>query len=142
MKLATIRTGGTTRAVKADGDVLIDLGAADVGDLLGHDDWPERARAATTATAAAYPAVEADYAPVIPRPSKVICAGLNYRAHILEMGRDLPEYPTLFAKFADALIGASDDIMRPQETEQLDWEAELAVIIGATARRVRGAAAA
>jgi 2-keto-4-pentenoate hydratase/2-oxohepta-3-ene-1,7-dioic acid hydratase in catechol pathway len=141
MKLATIRTGGTTRAVKADGDVLIDLGAADVGDLLGHDDWPERARAATTATAAAYPAVEADYAPVIPRPSKVICAGLNYRAHILEMGRDLPEYPTLFAKFADALIGASDDIMRPQETEQLDWEAELAVIIGATARRVRGAAA-
>ena len=142
MKLATIRTGGTTRAVKVDGDVLIDLGAADVGDLLGHDDWPERARAATTATAAAYPADEADYAPVIPRPSKVICAGLNYRAHILEMGRDLPEYPTLFAKFADALIGARDDIMRPQETEQLDWEAELAVIVGTTARRVRGTAAA
>lgn len=142
MKLATIRTGGTTRAVKADGNVLIDLGAADVGDLLGHDAWLARARAATTATAAAYPAVEADYAPVIPRPSKVICVGLNYRAHILEMGRDLPEYPTLFAKFADALIGARDDIMRPQETEQLDWEAELAVIVGTAARRVRGTAAA
>lgn len=142
MKLATIRTGGATRAVKADGDVLIDLGAADVVDLLGHDHWPERARAATTATAAAYPAADAHYAPVIPCPSKVICVGLNYRAHILEMGRDLPEYPTLFAKFADALIGARDDIVLPRETEQLDWEAELAVVIGTTARRVRGTAAA
>jgi 2-keto-4-pentenoate hydratase/2-oxohepta-3-ene-1,7-dioic acid hydratase in catechol pathway len=142
VKLATIRTGGTTRAVKADGDVLIDLASADVGDLLGHDDWLEMARAATTATALAYPAAEADCAPVIPRPSKVICVGLNYRAHILEMGRDLPEYPTLFAKFADALIGARDDMMCPQETGQLDWEAELAIVIGATARRVRGTAAA
>jgi acylpyruvate hydrolase len=71
----------------------------------------------------------------------VICVGLNYRAHILEMGRDLPEYPTLFAKFADTLIGARDDIIRPQETGQLDWEAELAVVIGTPARRVRGNAA-
>jgi acylpyruvate hydrolase len=141
MKLATIRTGSTTRAVKADRDILIDLGASDVGHLLSHDDWPERVRAATAATVAAYPAVNADYAPVIPRPSKVICVGLNYRAHILEMGRELPEYPTLFAKFADALVGARDDIIRPQETEQLDWEAELAVVVGAPARRVRGTAA-
>src|ERR1700722_5720221 len=58
------------------------------------------------------------------------------------MGRDLPEYPTLFAKFADALSGARDDMMCPQETGQLDWEAELAIVIGATARRVRGTAAA
>ena len=70
------------------------------------------------------------FAPVVPRPGKIICVGLNYRNHILEMGRDLPEYPTLFAKFADTLIGATDDILLPPETDQLDWECELAVVIG------------
>ena len=49
------------------------------------------------------PVAEADFAPVVTRPGKVICVGLNYRAHILETGRELPEYPTLFAKFADTL---------------------------------------
>jgi len=50
------------------------------------------------------------YAPVVPRPGKIICVGLNYRSHIIEMGRDLPEYPTLFAKYPEALIGASDPL--------------------------------
>jgi acylpyruvate hydrolase len=67
--------------------------------------------------------------------------GLNYRSHILEMGRELPEHPTLFAKFADALIGARDDVVRPEETAKFDWEAELALIVGSPARRVRGTAA-
>ena len=58
-------------------------------------------------------------------PSKIICVGLNYRNHILEMGRELPEYPTLFAKFADALIGATDDIVLAPESSAVDWEAEL-----------------
>jgi acylpyruvate hydrolase len=57
------------------------------------------------------------------------------------MGRDLPQYPTLFAKFPDALIGARDDVLRPPETGQLDWEAELALIIGSTGRRARGTGA-
>jgi 2-keto-4-pentenoate hydratase/2-oxohepta-3-ene-1,7-dioic acid hydratase in catechol pathway len=87
------------------------------------------------------PAAGAAYAPLVPRPSKVVCVGLNYRTHIQEMGRDLPKYPTLFAKFADALIGARDDIVRPAETGQFDWEAELAVIIGSSALHARGAAA-
>jgi 2-keto-4-pentenoate hydratase/2-oxohepta-3-ene-1,7-dioic acid hydratase in catechol pathway len=137
MRLATIRTGGTTRAVKADGDMLVDLGAADLGEFLAHEDWAERAAAATAASGT-YTAATADFAPVVPRPSKVVCVGLNYRNHIQEMGRDLPEYPTLFAKFADALIGAREDIVRPPETDQFDWEAELAVVIGKRARRVRG----
>ena len=51
--------------------------------------------------------------PLVPRPGKVVCVGLNYRNHILEMGRDLPEHPTLFSKFADTLIGAHDDIAPP-----------------------------
>src|ERR1039457_2807555 len=53
----------------------------------------------------------------------------------------LPEYPTLFAKFADALIGAHDHIVRPEETDEFDWEAELAIIIGSPVRRARGAPA-
>jgi acylpyruvate hydrolase len=141
LRLATIRIDGSTRAVKADGDTLIDLGASDVGELLSHEGWADRATAATAAVAAAWPAAGAAYAPLVPRPSKVVCVGLNYRTHIQEMGRDLPKYPTLFAKFADALIGARDDIVRPAETGQFDWEAELAVIIGSSARHARGAAA-
>ncbi|MFJ8113679.1 fumarylacetoacetate hydrolase family protein [Streptomyces sp. NPDC096132] len=135
MKLATLRLDGATRAVKLDGDVLVDLGAADVGALLREDDWAERA---ATATGTTYPAAGADLAPMVPTPSKVVCVGLNYRNHIQEMGRDLPEHPTLFAKFADCLIGAGDDIVRPDETGQFDWEVELAVVVGRPVRRARG----
>jgi acylpyruvate hydrolase len=141
VRLATIRTGGFTRAVRVDGDVLVDLGAPDVGELLGHDDWAQRAKSATAARAGAYSAEGADYAPVVPQPSKVVCVGLNYRNHIQEMGRDLPEHPTLFAKFSDALIGARDDIIRPEETDQFDWEAELALIVGMQVRRATTAKA-
>jgi len=135
MKLATLRTGGTTRAVRVDGDTLTDLGYPDLGALLEQDDWAAIAAAATGAT---YPLAGAEFAPVVPRPSKVVCVGLNYRNHIQEMGRDLPEHPTLFAKFADALIGAGDDILRPAETAEFDWEVELAVVIGKPVRRARG----
>ncbi|WP_030460918.1 fumarylacetoacetate hydrolase family protein [Kitasatospora sp. NRRL B-11411] len=135
MKLATLRTGGTTRAVRLDGDTLTDLGYPDLGALLAEDDWAGIAAAATGAT---HPLAGAEFAPVVPRPSKVVCVGLNYRNHIQEMGRDLPEHPTLFAKFADSLIGAGDDILRPAETAELDWEVELAVVIGKSARRARG----
>jgi 2-keto-4-pentenoate hydratase/2-oxohepta-3-ene-1,7-dioic acid hydratase in catechol pathway len=141
MKLATVRVDGTTRAVRAGGDVLVDLGVSDVGELLGHGDWAARANRATPRSEATFAAAGADYAPVVPRPSKVICVGLNYRTHIGEMGRSLPEHPTLFAKFADALVGARDDIVRPDETDELDWEAELALIVGSSVRRARRAAA-
>ncbi|WP_406422523.1 fumarylacetoacetate hydrolase family protein [Streptomyces sp. NBC_00873] len=138
MKLATLRTDGTTRAVRLDGDVLVDLGAPDLGALLAQENWADHAAAATPANATTYPLGGADFAPVVPAPSKVVCVGLNYRNHIQEMGRDLPEHPTLFAKFADALIGAGDDIVRPEETDRFDWEVELAVVVGAPVRRARG----
>jgi acylpyruvate hydrolase len=138
VKLATVRTGDTTRAVRVDGDTLVDLGFTDLGELLATDGWVARAAAATGPTR---PAVGAQFAPVVPQPSKIVCVGLNYRNHIREMGRDLPEYPTLFAKFADSLIGSTDDIPRPEETDQLDWEVELGVVIGAPVRRATGAAA-
>src|SRR5262249_467553 len=59
----------------------------------------------------------------------------NYRSHILEMGRELPEHPTLFAKYAESLIGARDPIVLPPEVHQPDWEAELAIVIGRFVRR-------
>ena len=68
-----------------------------------------------------------------PVPAKVICCGLNYADHIAETGRETPAYPTLFAKYADTLIGPDDDIVVPAGCE-LDWEAELAVVIGTEVR--------
>lgn len=138
MKLATIRTAEGTRAVRVDGDTLVDLGAADVGEWLSRDGWRDAAAAAEGRT---WPASEADYATLVLQPSKVVCVGLNYATHIKEMGRPLPEYPTLFTKFADTLIGANDDILRPEETSEFDWEAELVVVIGAPVRRASSAAA-
>ena len=76
------------------------------------------------------------YETLAPRPAKVVCVGLNYRSHILEMGRDLPHYPTLFAKFPEALIGAADDIEIPAGRDQVDWEGELVVVVGTAVRGV------
>ena len=134
MKLATIRLAdGKTAAVRVDGDTLVHLGATDVGSLLAQPEW--RSRAAAVSGTTSYAAADATFATLVPTPSKVVCVGLNYKTHIQEMGRDLPEYPTLFAKFADCLIGATDDILRPVETTEFDWEVELAVVIGSTVRR-------
>jgi acylpyruvate hydrolase len=125
MRLATIRTEYGTTAARLDGDVLVPLDAADVGEVLaaGGDARPRDG-------AVPVPAAQADFAPVVPRPGKVICVGLNYRAHILETGRQPPKYPTLFAKFADTLTGARDDLVLPSVSEKVDWEVELGVIIG------------
>ncbi|MGW0606113.1 fumarylacetoacetate hydrolase family protein [Streptomyces sp. NPDC002640] len=131
MKLATLRTPAGHRAVRLDGDVLVDLGYADLGELFAEDGWREKAAASGTT----YPVDGADFAPVVPHPSKVVCVGHNYTNHIKEMGRDLPAHPTLFPKFAETLIGAHDDIVRPAETDAFDWEVELAVVIGRSVRR-------
>ncbi|WP_214106161.1 fumarylacetoacetate hydrolase family protein [Acrocarpospora catenulata] len=135
-KLATIRTADGTRAVRLDGDRHVDLGFSDVGAFLaaGSPDVPK--------DSATYAVEGADFAPVVPNPSKVVCVGLNYRSHIEEMGRDLPEHPVLFAKFADTLAGANDDVVKPAETDQLDWECELTIVIGRTVRRADEAEAA
>jgi acylpyruvate hydrolase len=134
VKLATLRINGSTAAARLDGDsyVIID-GYGDVGELLAAPAWKTVAAQAVGATVS----VEAaDLAPVVTRPSKVVCVGMNYRSHILEMGEAPPEHPTLFAKFADTLIGANDPIEIPAEDAAIDWEAEMAVIIGKTGRRI------
>jgi acylpyruvate hydrolase len=131
--LATVRDAGSTVAVRIEGDDAVELAAASVGDVLRRDGWREWAAKADGPRRATS---GLDYAPVIPRPDKVLCVGLNYRSHILEMGRDLPEHPTLFAKYRRTLIGANDDILLPSVSDMTDWEAELAVIVGAPARHV------
>jgi acylpyruvate hydrolase len=136
MKLATIRTAAGTAAVRVDVDHLVETGHADVGVLLAQPGWQDLAAAASGARHAL---AGADFAPLVPHPGKVVCVGLNYRNHILEMGRELPEHPTLFTKYAEALIGANDDIALAPESDAVDWEAELAVVIGTTVRRARGA---
>lgn len=131
MRLATIRTPSGPRAVRVDDDAAVETGHADVVELLADPQWRSRAAAADGAR---HEPAALDYAPVVGRPEKVICVGLNYRNHILEMGRELPEYPTLFAKYGRALIGAFDDIVLPGASTAMDWEAELGVVIGAPVR--------
>ncbi|WP_425860904.1 fumarylacetoacetate hydrolase family protein [Arthrobacter sp. TWP1-1] len=137
MKLLTLRTPhGTTptQAVRQDGDTLTEIdGYASVGELLKNPDWKAVAAAANGATHA-YDG--ADLAAVVPAPGKIICVGHNYRNHIKEMGREVPPYPTLFAKYAESLIGPNDDLALPPESDAVDWEAELAVIIGKPGRRI------
>lgn len=131
MKLATVRTeGGTSAAVEIDGALTL-LPFADVGEWLraGSPDVGQYDGGANL------PLEDADFAPLVTAPGKIVCVGLNYREHILEMGRELPTHPTLFAKFADALIGANDPIILPPGSEAVDWEAELAVVIGSRISR-------
>ena len=143
MRLGTLRTTSGHVAVRIDGDVTTEIaGAADVGDLLRQGDWQERARSADGPTRAVSDVADADWAPVVPTPTKIVCVGLNYRNHILEMGRELPEFPTLFAKYPEALVGPYDDIVLPSHAwDAVDWEAELAVVIGRTARNLEEDAA-
>ncbi|GLY29727.1 fumarylacetoacetate hydrolase family protein [Kineosporia sp. NBRC 101731] len=139
MKLATIRTPDGTRAVRVEDARAVEIGVADVGTLLARPDWRQLAE---TASGPEHTWDAADTAPVVPGPGKIFCVGLNYRTHILEMGRDLPRYPTLFAKFTETLTGPGDDIELPIEDPQIDWEAELAVVIGHSVRRADEKAAA
>ena len=79
--------------------------------------------------------------PVVPRPGKVVCVGLNYGAHAAEGGYDVPDYPTLFSKFTETLVAAGDPILLPPESSAVDFEAELAFVIGRSVRRASAASA-
>jgi acylpyruvate hydrolase len=136
VRLATVRTAKGSRTARQEGDDLVLLdGFADVGELLTRDDWADVAAGAGGERVAF---ADVDLAPVVPRPAKIICLGMNYRSHIEEMGREAPSHPTLFGKYARSLIGARDDIVLPPESEQVDWEVELAFVIGRTVRRASG----
>jgi 2,4-diketo-3-deoxy-L-fuconate hydrolase len=74
--------------------------------------------------------------PPIQRPSKIICIGLNYRDHAAESSLEIPKEPVVFMKATTSLVGPNDPVIIPKNAEKLDWEVELAVIIGKTARHV------
>ena len=132
MRLLTVRTPDGTRAARQEGDGVVLLPHPDVGALLDSGpDWVDRANAAGQRRSLG----DLDPAPVVPHPRKIICLGMNYRSHIEEMGHEAPTHPTLFAKFARSLIGAGDPIVLPPESEKVDWEAELAFVIGRAVRR-------
>jgi len=134
MRLGTIRYGDATRAVRLEGDELVLLDALDLRELLG-------AGATGNEDGDRIPAKGTAWAPLIPTPDKIICVGLNYRDHILEMGRELPSHPTCFAKFSGALIGANDDIHLPPSdvSTSVDWEVELCIVIGSGGRNIAAA---
>src|SRR4029453_4184344 len=132
MKLATVRTTeAATAAVLALDGAFVTLPYPNVGVLLADPDWRAIVEAAAQGqdTGTAIDAGSAVFAPLLPEAAKVICCGLNYGDHIQEMGRDLPQYPTLFAKHAHTLTGPMD-IIDIWGSEKVDWEAELAIVVG------------
>lgn len=134
MRIATVTlpdTVGTTAAIDLDGRWHA-LPATDLSALL--------AAGATPVPGEELPGAR----PVLPlpNPGKVICCGLNYGDHIAETGRETPSYPTLFAKYADTLLAPRADIVLPaHDGLELDWEAELAVVVGAELRHATPAEA-
>jgi acylpyruvate hydrolase len=140
VKLATIRLGAVTTAARIEEDAgeAVEISASDVGVLLGLADWPQ---VASGAAGPRHSLATLDYAPVVPKPSKVVCVGQNYKRHLAEQGVEAPKWPTLFAKFYTALAGARDSIMLPLSSEAADWEVELAVVMGWPAHNVEAAEA-
>lgn len=128
MRLGTARDGDRTRAFVTDGAVTRFYDAVDVGDLITRPMWRD-----LPFVESATPREE-DLLPPVLRPGKIICAGLNYYAHAAEVGKVPPAVPTLFAKFATSLTSPRGAIEMPP-SDEVDWEAELAIVIG---RRARG----
>jgi acylpyruvate hydrolase len=137
MRLATLNGDDGPRAVVigADGAASVD-GYADVGEVLraGATGW-EAARAAAT-DGEPRPFEDADLLRPVLHPGAVVCVGLNYRTHILEMGRELPSVPTLFGKLDRALTDPYAEIELPRPSDKVDYEGELAVIIGTGGRDI------
>jgi len=77
------------------------------------------------------------FLPVIPNPNKILCAGVNYRAHAAEVGRELPKQPSMFVRFTDTLIGHDGEMIRPNVSDHFDFEGELTLVIGKGGRHIK-----
>ncbi|MGQ0652863.1 MAG: fumarylacetoacetate hydrolase family protein [Betaproteobacteria bacterium] len=86
--------------------------------------------------AADYQQSDIIFLPVIGNPDKIVCVGLNYQDHVVETGRDNTEQPAIFLRVAESQVGHKQPILRPRESKNLDFEAEIAVIIGKSGRRI------
>ena len=140
MKLATVQTSrGPTYGI-VTGNGFIDLGTR-----LGNR-YPDlksliTARAVSDAQRFAgekpdLSLADVTWLPVIPNPGKILCVGLNYQDHVVETGRDNTEQPALFIRVAESQVGHGQPLLRPKESTHLDFEAEIAVIIGKSGRRI------
>ena len=147
MRLVTYRSDGEWRSGILDGDAVRDTAAvakatgvtADCASnrtLLAAGSDAIRALARPAAGVEALPLAGLELGPPITNPQKVICLGLNYRDHAEETGMAAPPAPILFAKFASSLIGHGAPIVRPAVSDQIDYEAELAVVVGARCKDV------
>jgi 2-keto-4-pentenoate hydratase/2-oxohepta-3-ene-1,7-dioic acid hydratase in catechol pathway len=144
MRLVSFVQNGVPRLGVRLGDVLIDLAAVDSrlpGDmtayLAGGEEAAEAVREAVekapTQAQQRFSAVR--LLPVVPKPGKIVCVGLNYVDHAVEISpRNLPEHPTFFGRMASTLIAHNEPLLRPSVSDKLDFEGELAVIVGKAGR--------
>jgi acylpyruvate hydrolase len=137
VRFASCSLGDRRFAGLVDGDVVrplrdvAELGAATPADVLAEPPLTDES----------VPLSDVTLRPVVPRPGKVVCMGLNYRAHVDEGVYEVPDYPVLFSKFAETLVAAGEPILVPPESSAVDYEAELALVIGRPVRRASGTAA-
>lgn len=148
MRLVSYGPAGGERAGVLDDDQVIDLGFSNP---RLPNDWRTIFRRALMEevryTVAEFPAVlvpvsRVRLGPPMPNPSKIVCLGMAYAGHAREGGKQPPAEPQLFAKAPSALAGPYDDIVYPQQVKQLDYEVELAAVIGRRLKRADAAAAA
>lgn len=140
MRFASYLRQGVPSYGAVVGDELYDLGDSgrSLRDALagGLDQLNERAGAAAASSRGGFPLAEISFLPVIPRPAKIICIGVNYLDHRQETKRSEVGYPTVFSRFADTQIGHAQPAIKPSVTEKFDYEGELAVVIGKPSRAI------
>ena len=140
MKLATFQTaqGASYGIVTAKGivdlKVLIGNRFPDLKSLIAGNGFAEAAK--YLSNSADYRDNDVTWLPVIPNPDKIVCVGLNYQDHVVETGRDNTEQPAIFLRLPESQVGHKQPIIRPRESKNLDFEAEIAVIIGRGGRRI------
>jgi 2-keto-4-pentenoate hydratase/2-oxohepta-3-ene-1,7-dioic acid hydratase in catechol pathway len=138
MKLVSFRTNGAGSFGLVDGHDVVDLGSAGLGQDLKEFILRGGCDAVRNAPRGDVQALDGiEFLPVIPNPDKIICIGINYRSHVLETGREMPTKPMIFTRWPDTQTGHRQPIIRPRVSEKLDFEGELAVVIGKAARHVK-----
>lgn len=146
MKLISYQYNGIDGYGAVTGDRVVDLRAvfadraADLKALIAAGLLGEAAEAVRRG-GATLPLAELRLLPVIPNPGKIVCVGLNYGEHVRETGREVTEQPTLFLRVAESQVAHGDDIVLPPESSRLDYEGEIAVVIGRGGRRIAEAEA-
>ena len=141
MRLVSFRQAGVAKfGAVADGGI-VDLSSRwpSLREAIAAKAMGELAAAAKRPADFKFDDVELD--PVIPNPAKILCVGLNYSSHVGEMGRELPTAPSVFSRFSDTLVATGGSIVRPRASIALDFEGELAVVIGERCRHVPRASA-